>query len=138
MIQTHMWGWSGHVARRSQTDLTKVVATWKPPERGVLPGRPRDSWMWNKPMEEQLRNTGDRWENAAANRENWRKRGATWAENEQERRRARRRSLLPVDRPILNAFILKRWLCWSDQTFLGRDGQTHPICVDPTHNYTVR
>ena len=29
VVQTHMWGWSGHVARREVSDLTKALAIWQ-------------------------------------------------------------------------------------------------------------
>ena len=83
------WGWSGHVARREH-DLTKVVAQWQPMSEG-RPGRPRASWIWNLPIEAHLREHGERWQSAAANRDGWKRKGHDWVSIGHGNRRAKRR-----------------------------------------------
>ena len=89
MIQLHQWGWSGHVARRTD-DLSKVIANWQPVSKG-RPGRLRTSWMWNLPIEEHLRDHGGRWQAATANRDGWKRKGHDWVATEHEKRRVKRR-----------------------------------------------
>ena len=84
IIQTHMWGWTGHVARRENNDFTKTVALWNPTKMRRNPGRPRASWIWNKPMENHLGTSGGRWGTAAAHRDVCKNRGAIWVETEYE------------------------------------------------------
>ena len=90
MIQQHQWGWSGHVARRAQEDLTKAVADWRPTTKG-RPGRPRASWLWNQPIEAHLREHGERWQATAANRDSWKRKGCAWVSDEYDKRKVRRR-----------------------------------------------
>ena len=91
LVQAHMWGWNGHVARRNQGDLTRIVADWKS-KRSRNPGRPRENWLWNTPIEERLRQHGEQWQAAAANCEAWKRKGSEWATAEHVRRKCQTQS----------------------------------------------
>ena len=56
-------------------------------------GKTREARLWNCPMEEHLREHGERWQATAANGEVWKRRtDAEWVSKEYENRRVWRRA----------------------------------------------
>ena len=57
------------MARGSPRDLPKSGAALAPASVDRQPGRPRESWLWDKPMDEHVRPPGGRLETEASNRD---------------------------------------------------------------------